>query len=532
MKKVVQDLTSGGIDWQREKWQSGLGSKFIHQGEKNAVKYADEVIVLSKGVQDYFKETYGRKTHFIPNGVNRPQTREANLITDEEKLVTYPRTDSQFVTEDMRKTVESLVLALDGQTVDVSCVINNSKVTDHHAILPTMQGAKCDKEKLSETKQKILSLIIWKLVQVVQPPFIYEDVLVTVCCQGQNFTAKYIPFMVQLCGKPEQEITDELAGAIFRNPVTQQWETSDEYLSGNVREKLATAETFAANHAEYQINVDYLKRVQPKDLDASEIEVRLGANWVKPEYITQFMKEVFKTPNYYAGMERAVALYDYEMSLQAIGEELGLNPIKVRKLLITAGVYESDVAEKVQDTFEECRETQDYKTSILSTANTLQLSKASVTSYLPYKKGVYYPGTEKEKISVGAERQRRYRAMKRWRTDLTEENFWGVVVAYAGVKFKTYSGLPFTYEIKKGRNGEYTKELWIDRREKSKSLAWSSVLLALQNIKKVGEVVDRPKALGDIRGVTYIYGMFYRFGLIDVPDEVKEKMKRSFSESS
>ena len=75
-------MTSAGIDWQREKWQSGLGSKFIHQGEKNAAKYADEVIVLSKGVQDYFKETYGRKTHFIPNGVNRPQIREASLITD------------------------------------------------------------------------------------------------------------------------------------------------------------------------------------------------------------------------------------------------------------------------------------------------------------------------------------------------------------------------------------------------------------------------------------------------------------------
>ena len=82
VKKVVQDLTSGGIDWQREKWQSGLGSKFIHQGEKNAAKYADEVIVLSKGVQDYFKETYGRETHFIPNGVNRPQIREASLIKD------------------------------------------------------------------------------------------------------------------------------------------------------------------------------------------------------------------------------------------------------------------------------------------------------------------------------------------------------------------------------------------------------------------------------------------------------------------
>ena len=117
----------------------------------------------------------------------------------------------------------------------------------------------------------------------------------------------------------------------------------------------------------------------------------------------------------------------------------------------------------------------------------------------------------KEKISAGAERQRRYRAMKRWKADPTEENFWNMVLAYACVHFKTYSGLPFTYEIRKGRNGQYTKELWIDRRENSKSLAWSSVLLALGNVKEFGEVVDRPKALGDIRGVTYIYGMFYRF---------------------
>ena len=239
-------------------------------------------------------------------------------------------------------------------------------------------------------------------------------------------------------------------------------------------------------------------------------------------------------PEYDAGknlkeqMDAVVAFYNSEMSLQTIGDALNLNPIKVRKLLITAGVYESEVAEKVQDTFEEYRKTQSYKEAILSTANTLQLSKASVTSYLPYQKGVYFPSTAaKEQISVGAERQRRYRAMKRWRADPTEENFWRVVLAYAGVKFKTYSGLPFSYEIRKGRNGQYTKELWIDRREKSKSLAWSSVLLALRNIKKVGKVVDRPKALGDIRGVTYIYGMFYRFGLIDVPDEVKEKMKKN-----
>lgn len=71
-----------GLDWQREKWKSGFGSKFIKQGEKNAVKYADEIIVLSKGVHDYFRNQYGRETRFIPNGVNRPEIRKAELITD------------------------------------------------------------------------------------------------------------------------------------------------------------------------------------------------------------------------------------------------------------------------------------------------------------------------------------------------------------------------------------------------------------------------------------------------------------------
>ena len=82
MKNVVQDLTSAGLDWAREKWRGSVAAKFIRGGEKNAVKYADEIIVLSKGVQKYFMDTYGRETHFIPNGVNRPEVREAKLITD------------------------------------------------------------------------------------------------------------------------------------------------------------------------------------------------------------------------------------------------------------------------------------------------------------------------------------------------------------------------------------------------------------------------------------------------------------------
>ena len=242
-------------------------------------------------------------------------------------------------------------------------------------------------------------------------------------------------------------------------------------------------------------------------------------------------------PEYNAGknlkeqMDAAVIRYKDGMTLQAIADALSLNPIKVRKLLITAGIYESDVAEMVQRTFNNYRETRSYKDAVLSTASSLKLSRASVTSYLPYEKGIYFPKEAPvEKISVGAERQRRYRAVRKLRTEPTEEHLWEVILLYSGMRFKTYSGLPFTYEIRKGRNGQYTKELWIDRREKSKSLAWSSVLLALGNIKE--EMVDRPKALGDIRGVTYIYGMFYRFGLIDIPETAKGRSRKRVAEGT
>lgn len=244
-------------------------------------------------------------------------------------------------------------------------------------------------------------------------------------------------------------------------------------------------------------------------------------------------------PEYNAGkklkeqMDAAVILYKDGMTLQSIADALSLNPIKVRKLLITAGIYESDIAKMVQRTFNNYKESQSYKDAVLSTASALKLSKASVTSYLPYEKGVYFPREAPvEKISVGAERQRRYRAVRKLRTEPTEEHLWEVVLLYSGVRFKTYSGLPFTYEIRKGRNGQYTKELWIDRRENSKSLAWSSVLLALNNIKEVGSVVDGPKVLGDIRGVTYIYGMFYRFGLIDIPETAKGRSRKRVAEGT
>ncbi|WP_438265777.1 Eco57I restriction-modification methylase domain-containing protein [Blautia wexlerae] len=110
-----------------------------------------------------------------------------------------------------------------------------------------------------------------------------------------------LSYMAQLSGKTEAELTEELAGVIFKNPVGEKWEPSDEYLSGNVREKLQIAKQFAENHPEYQVNVQYLEQVQPKDLDASEIEARLGATWISEAYITRFMAETFHTPRYYVG---------------------------------------------------------------------------------------------------------------------------------------------------------------------------------------------------------------------------------------
>lgn len=101
-------------------------------------------------------------------------------------------------------------------------------------------------------------------------------------------------------------------------------------------------------------------------------------------------------------MEAAVDLYTDKTSLQAIADALSLNPIKVRKLLITAGVYESDTAKLVQQTFNTFRETQDYYTAVTSTMSALQLSRSSVTSYLPYEKGVYFPEeAEAANISAG-----------------------------------------------------------------------------------------------------------------------------------
>ena len=107
-----------------------------------------------------------------------------------------------------------------------------------------------------------------------------------------------LPYMQQLTGMDEPALIDGLQGVIFRDPVKSEWQTADEYLSGNVRQKLREAEQAASADPAYLPNVEALHSSQPKDLDASEIEVRLGATWIDQKYIQQFMEETFEPPFY------------------------------------------------------------------------------------------------------------------------------------------------------------------------------------------------------------------------------------------
>ena len=129
-----------------------------------------------------------------------------------------------------------------------------------------------------------------------------------------------LPFMAQLLGTPEdyEAIQTELRGVIFKDPMAPDdveagWQTADEYLSGDVRSKLRIAQMAANRDSAFNINVEALQKAQPKDLDASEIDVRLGATWIDPGYIQQFMEETFETPYY---LRRSIEVKFSEMTAE------------------------------------------------------------------------------------------------------------------------------------------------------------------------------------------------------------------------
>lgn len=210
--------------------------------------------------------------------------------------------------------------------------------------------------------------------------------------------------------------------------------------------------------------------------------------------------------------------YEQSDSMRALAAEMGMTLLKLRKLLITAGAFSSDTSMEVNRLHEQ-------GSSIAEIMDITGLSRASVHSYLPYVKGLYNAST----LSLDADRCRIYRKRRelvdRLQKNPTEDNLWQAVIAFQNYPFKTVTGKPFRYTLKIGKNGDFNRELLIDRRENSKSLAWSSIRLAFEKGLVYNGEVKRPKNLGDIRGISYVYPLLWRFGIIKVPESASEKMK-------
>ena len=218
-----------------------------------------------------------------------------------------------------------------------------------------------------------------------------------------------------------------------------------------------------------------------------------------------------------AQIEAVKEVYDDCEEIKATALELGLAELKVRKLLITGNIISYEQTDTITSLQKEGK-------TIDQIIEITGLSRASINGYLPYTK-VPYKETE---ISSNAEwciaYRKRKAAVEVLKENKSEKQLWECIELFQGYPFRTVTGLKYSYILKKGRNGNYTKELFIDRRESSKSLAWSSILLAMQKVDP-DIVYEKPKAIGDIRGISYIYPMLWRFGIISVPEEVEQKLR-------
>lgn len=218
-------------------------------------------------------------------------------------------------------------------------------------------------------------------------------------------------------------------------------------------------------------------------------------------------------------IDTVAEIYREKGEIKATALELSLPPGKVKKLLITGNVLSYPETEQIQDLMRQGK-------TMAEIQRIMGLSYSTLHTYLPYTKVVY----KMSEISQNAERVKIYKERKAAVVTLietpTEGHLWDCIVAFQNYPFHTVSGLPFSYTLKPGRNGNYTKELFIDRRENSKSLAWSSIKIAFNKaLEKSDTVFTRPKELADVRGVSYTFSLLWRFGMVTVPEEVEKKLK-------
>lgn len=218
-------------------------------------------------------------------------------------------------------------------------------------------------------------------------------------------------------------------------------------------------------------------------------------------------------------IDTTAEIYQEKGEIKATALELDLPPGKVKKLLITGNVLSYPETKQIQDLMQQGK-------TMAEIQHMMGLSYSTLHTYLPYTKVIY----KMSEISQNAERVKAYKARKSAVDTLmaapTEEHLWDCIVAFQNYPFYTVSGLPFSYTLKKGRNGEYTKGLFIDRRENSKSLAWSSIKIVFNRaIEKQDVAFTRPKELADVRGVSYTFSLLWRFGMISVAENLEKKLR-------
>jgi hypothetical protein len=227
-------------------------------------------------------------------------------------------------------------------------------------------------------------------------------------------------------------------------------------------------------------------------------------------------------------------------SLRFVCEKFDISIPKARKLLITAGMYTTEQSRMVGELYAQGK-------SVAEIEELTGLKRSSVSSYLPYQKMAYHM----EEVSRHTEDSRTYRERQRAVKELhkkimehgnTGDALWKTVIAYQNYPFHTSSGLPFSYIVYHKKSGEYGGELLVSRKEKSKTLTKSSVMLAFYTVLERIQTADvtnnpgkspdlippeykGPKAIGQIFGISYIYSLFWKWGLIAVPATVENRLR-------